>query len=295
MSLWPLLSFNSVHAGCGDVVPHSPLASQEVSESCGSFPDFFTLIGHAGRRAARVLNTRTRLQPSHPYLDGCCLLCSTLVCVGTSLSGRAGQLFRLDRFLTSASPPFASRLVMAHFGASSADAAALADFAAAAGLDVTTLTTSPTTTAPGLEAEVPGPPTSGEPEAEAPPSSGGAVDGDIAVPPISGEPALVEPTAAEEDISPPVMGVPSSSEDEEELLADHAGAPFHPRLRPGRRLVPDRRQGRLLVFRGRHAPSSAGDCHSGPVAWEPAPIGRGATPGARPATGGCGAVLGGRR
>ncbi|CAE7450545.1 PUB3, partial [Symbiodinium sp. KB8] len=125
--------------------------------------------------------------------------------------------------------PFASRLIMASSGASSADAAAWADFAAAAGLDVVAPTTSPTspiTPSPGVEDEVAGPPTSGEPEAEAPPSSGGGLDGDSAVPPISGEPALVESTPGEDDIAPPVMGVPSSSEDEEELLADPAGAPF---------------------------------------------------------------------
>ena len=108
---------------------------------------------------------------------------------------------------------------MASFGASSADAAAWADFAAAAGLDVvapTTSPTSPTATAPGVEAEVAGLPTSGLP----------AEDLEIAAPPTLGEPALVEPTTGEEDIAPPVMGVPSSSEDEEELLADPAGAPL---------------------------------------------------------------------
>ena len=118
---------------------------------------------------------------------------------------------------------------MASSGASSADAAAWADFAAAAGLDVVAPTTSPTspiTPSPGVEDEVAGPPTSGEPEAEAPPSSGGGLDGDSAVPPTLGEPALVESTPGDEDIAPPVMGVPSSSEDEEELLADPAGAPW---------------------------------------------------------------------
>ena len=42
------------------------------------------------------------------------LLCSTLVCVGTSLSGRAGQLFRLDRFLSLLFNPL--RLSPVHHG-----------------------------------------------------------------------------------------------------------------------------------------------------------------------------------
>ena len=42
----------------------------------------------------------------------------------------------------------------------------------------------------------------------------------------SGEPALVESTAGDDDIAPPVLGVPPSSGDEEELLADRAGAPL---------------------------------------------------------------------
>ena len=41
-----------------------------------------------------------------------------------------------------------------------------------------------------------------------------------------GAPALVESTVGEDDIAPPVLGVPSSSEDEEELIADPAGAPL---------------------------------------------------------------------
>ena len=31
---------------------------EEVSNSCGSFPDFFTLIGHAGREAACFFRVR---------------------------------------------------------------------------------------------------------------------------------------------------------------------------------------------------------------------------------------------
>ena len=126
------------------------------------------------------------------------------MCVGTSSSGRAGQLFRLDRFDLFA--PFASRLTPAW-----------ADFAAAAGLDVVGLPTSPspsTTTAPGLVEEATAQPMPGSPV------------GEHAEPPTSGEPALVESTAGDDDIAPPVMGVPPSSGDEEELLADRAGAPL---------------------------------------------------------------------
>ena len=115
---------------------------------------------------------------------------------------------------------------MAHSGASSADAAAWADFASAAGLDVTISTPSPTTTAPGVEAALAAPPASGEPEAEEPPSSGGMLEGILAEPPALGEPALVETAPVDDDIAPPVLGVPSSSEDEEELIADPAGAPM---------------------------------------------------------------------
>ena len=50
--------------------------------------------------------------------------------------------------------------------------------------------------------------------------------GEDAGPPTTGEPALVEPTLGDEDLAPPVMGIPSSSGDEEELLADSAGAPL---------------------------------------------------------------------
>ena len=128
--------------------------------------------------------------------------CSTLVCVGTSLSGRPAQLSPA-RPILSFRFPLASRLIMASFGASSADAAAWADFAAAAGLDVvahTTSPTAPTTSSPGVEAE----------PAEEPPSGPPAEGLELAAPPAPGGPALVEPTAAEEDIAPPVMGVPSS-------------------------------------------------------------------------------------
>ena len=106
---------------------------------------------------------------------------------------------------------------MAFFGASSGDAAAWADFAAAAGLDVvgpTTSTSPSTTTAPGLVEEAAVQPTPGSPA------------GENAAPPTPGEPALVESTAGDDDIAPPVMGVPPSSGDEEELLADRAGAPL---------------------------------------------------------------------
>ena len=109
-----------------------------------------------------------------------------------------------------------------------------AAFAAAAGLDLVgppTSSTAPTATSlvetpASGGGSITGPPASGEPEAEAPPSSGGALDGDFAAPPTPGEPALVESTAGEDDIAPPVLGVPSSSEDEEELIADPVGTPL---------------------------------------------------------------------
>ncbi|CAE7390686.1 PUB3, partial [Symbiodinium microadriaticum] len=115
---------------------------------------------------------------------------------------------------------------------------AFAAYAAMAGIDLVAPTTSPSVptasplddtpaTGVGIDAE---PPVLGEPSATALPSSGSALEVETAVPPASGEPALVELTTGEEDIAPPVMGVPSSSEDEEELLADSAhwrgGGPF---------------------------------------------------------------------
>ena len=158
------------------------------------------------------------------------------MCVGTSSSGRAGQLFRLDRFSISASYPFRLSVEMASRPSSSgADAAeAFAAYAAMAGIDLVAPTTSPSVptasplddtpaTGVGIDAE---PPVLGEPSATALPSSGGALGVETAAPLASGEPALVELTTGEEDIAPPVMGVPSSSEDEEELLADSAGAPL---------------------------------------------------------------------
>ena len=104
---------------------------------------------------------------------------------------------------------------MAHSGAEF-DASAWADFAEAAGLLVAspTTSTSPATTAPGLVGEVAAQP------------APGLSAGEAAAPPTPGEPALVESTAGEDDIAPPVLGVPSSSEDEEELIADPAGAPM---------------------------------------------------------------------
>ena len=45
------------------------LAVQEVSESCGSFPDFFTLIGHAGR-AVRVLKRHPHTHTSYFLSSG---------------------------------------------------------------------------------------------------------------------------------------------------------------------------------------------------------------------------------
>ena len=108
-----------------------------------------------------------------------------------------------------------------------------ADYLAMAGLDLVHPTSS---TAPSASSVVAapvsgvgssaGPPVLGEPSAMASHSPGGALDGEFAAPPTLGEPALVEPATGDEDIAPPVMGVPSSSEDEEELIADPVGAPM---------------------------------------------------------------------
>ena len=56
----------------------------------------------------------------------------------------------------------------------------------------------------------------------------GASAGDFAGPPSMGTPAFVETAVADEDVAPPVMGVPSSSDEEEELLADVVGAQQFP-------------------------------------------------------------------
>ena len=63
-------------------------------------------------------------------------------------------------------------------------------------------------------------------ESTGPPMSGASA-GDVAGLPSMGASALVETDVADEDVAPPVMGVPPSSDEEEELLADIAGAqPF---------------------------------------------------------------------
>ena len=55
----------------------------------------------------------------------------------------------------------------------------------------------------------------------------GTPAGEVAGLPSMGASALVETIVADEDVSPPVLGVPPSSDEEEELLADTAGArPF---------------------------------------------------------------------
>ena len=161
------------------------------------------------------------------------LWCSTLVCVGTSSSGRAGQLFRLDRF-DLLLLPFASPCTMAFRPSpGAADAGAdFADFAAMSGLDLVGPTPSSAPTASSVESapalgvgSVAGQPAMGVAPALDSPAPGDTLE-DFAVPPTSGEPVSVESTAGDEDIAPPVMGVPPSSGDEDELLADHAGAPL---------------------------------------------------------------------
>ena len=97
-----------------------------------------------------------------------------------------------------------------------------AAFAAAAGLDLVGPPTS--STAPTATSVVETPALGGGSSAEQP--SSGLPAEEMAAPPTSGGPALVELTAGEEDIAPPFLGVPSSSEDEEELLADPVGAPL---------------------------------------------------------------------
>ena len=91
----------------------------------------------------------------------------------------------------------------------------------------------------GVVADLVEPPTSpGAPTASSPmaaPTTGelgenadwptlGASAGDVAGLPSLGAAALVEPVVADEDLAPPVMGVPPSSDEEEELLADIVGA-----------------------------------------------------------------------
>ncbi|CAE7320265.1 unnamed protein product [Symbiodinium sp. KB8] len=55
----------------------------------------------------------------------------------------------------------------------------------------------------------------------------GAPAGDVAGLPATGAAAMVESAGADDDVAPPFMGVPPSSDEEEELLADIVGAqPF---------------------------------------------------------------------
>ena len=162
------------------------------------------------------------------------LLCNTRVCVGTSSTVERRSIFGSTDFEFPFAP-FATPREMAS-RPSSPGAAVVDDFAdylAMAGLDLVHPTSS---TAPSASSVVAapvsgvgssaGPPVLGEPSAMASHSPGGALDGEFAAPPTLGEPALVEPATGDEDIAPPVMGVPSSSEDEEELIADPVGAPM---------------------------------------------------------------------
>ena len=113
-------------------------------------------------------------------------------------------------------------------GAADADFAA---FAAMAGLDLVGSTSSPVPTAsleesaPAMGVGITAEPAAG-PSAAALPSSGSALEVNSAAPPTLGGPALVEPSPGDDDIAPPVLGVPSSSEDEEELIAYPVGAPM---------------------------------------------------------------------
>ena len=183
----------------------------------------------------------------HTSIEECCepvlrlpcggyaaLLCNTRVCVGTSSTVERRSIFGSTDFEFPFAP-FATPREMAS-RPSSPGAAVVDDFAdylAMAGLDLVLPTSS---TAPSASSVVAapvsgvgssaGPPVLGEPSAMASHSPGGALDGEFAAPPTLGEPALVEPATGDEDIAPPVMGVPSSSEDEEELIADPAGAPM---------------------------------------------------------------------
>ena len=117
------------------------------------------------------------------------------MCVGTSLGGRAPKHRRLDRFEFSDFPSplacdhgFLRRFVW--------HAAAWADFVAAAGLDVVghaTSTTSPTATAPGVEEEVAGQPTSCQ-----------SADDMAGLPALGTQTTVNEPAVAEDDIEPRV-------------------------------------------------------------------------------------------
>ena len=93
-----------------------------------------------------------------------------------------------------------------HASSPGAADAAFADFAAMAGLDLVG-TTSPTTpTASSLQAA----PVTGAGSIAVQPLSGPPAE-EIAELPVLGTPAVVEPPAGEEDVAPPVMGVPVTS------------------------------------------------------------------------------------
>ena len=101
---------------------------------------------------------------------------------------------------------------------------------------------SPSAFADLVVADLVAPPTSSPPPSASSPGEGpalglsgecagqpasGAPAGNVAVSPSTGASAVVETAVADEDVAPPVMGVPPSSDEEEELLADIVGAqPF---------------------------------------------------------------------
>ena len=85
----------------------------------------------------------------------------------------------------------------------------------------------PTTTSAPTASVVGASPSPGEIGENAGQPTSGASAGEVAGLPSMGASALVETVVADEDVAPPVMGVPPSSDEEEELLADIAGAqPF---------------------------------------------------------------------
>ncbi|OLP90613.1 hypothetical protein AK812_SmicGene27796 [Symbiodinium microadriaticum] len=104
-----------------------------------------------------------------------------------------------------------------HASSPGAADAAFADFAAMAGLDLVGATSPTTPTASSLQAA----PVTGAGSMAVQPLSGPPAE-EIAELPVLGTPAVVEPPAGEEDVAPPVMGVPVTSSPEDRGRLDEA-------------------------------------------------------------------------
>ena len=139
------------------------------------------------------------------------------MCVGTSSSGRPCSCIGS----TFSTFPFLSFRPSADMAAPSSSPGAFVDTVVA---DL--VAPPPTTTSAPTAARVGASPTPGEIGENAGQPTSGALAGDFAGLPSVGAAALVEPAVGDEDVAPPVMGVPSSSDEDEELLADDAGAPM---------------------------------------------------------------------